>query len=66
MVLSSAATMGSSVRARGWSSHNAKPSGSTDGFRRTAAAIDKALEGIERLPVIPREIVHIFAISTTE
>jgi len=42
------------------------PIDSGDGFQTTSAVISKALEGIESLPVIPREIEDILAISTTE
>ncbi len=37
-----------------------------DEFSSTAATITKALEGIESLPVIPREIQDILAISASE
>ena len=35
-------------------------------FHRTAASVTRALDGIENLPVIPREIQDILSISTTE
>ena len=37
-----------------------------DSFRQVAAVVEKTLDGIERLPVIPREIEDILTISTTE
>ena len=37
-----------------------------DSFRHVAAVVEKTLDGIERLPVIPREIEDILTISTTE
>lgn len=82
-----AATLGSSVRAKGIlleirarlpSSTRksldisgrvftlAMPESSESEFRHASAVIAKSLEGIERLPVIPREIEDILAISTTE
>jgi hypothetical protein len=42
------------------------PESAETDFRRTAASVSKALEGIESLPVIPREIQDILSISTTE
>lgn len=42
------------------------PEGAEAEFRHTAASVSKALEGIEDLPVIPREIQDILSISTTE
>lgn len=38
----------------------------SDSFRQVAAVVEKTLDGIERLPVIPREIEDILTISTTE
>ena len=35
-------------------------------FRATSATISRNLEGIENLPIIPREIQDILSISTTE
>lgn len=82
-----AATLGSSVRAKGIlleirarlpSSTRklldvsgrvltlAMPESSESEFRHASAVIAKSLEGIESLPVIPREIEDILAISTTE
>lgn len=40
--------------------------GSGDEFEDAARIVDKTLTGIEALPVIPREIEDILAISTTE
>jgi hypothetical protein len=37
-----------------------------DGFRVASAIVAKGLENVESLPVIPREIEDILAISTTE
>lgn len=42
------------------------PEGAEAEFRHTAASVSKALESIEDLPVIPREIQDILSISTTE
>jgi len=42
------------------------PEGSDDLFRVASEIVSKALESIESLPVIPREIEDILAISTTE
>lgn len=42
------------------------PEGMEDDFRSASATISKGLEGIESLPVIPREIQDILSISTTE
>jgi hypothetical protein len=85
--LSSAATLGSSVRARGiFLEARARlpsgakkflhieartlalrmPSDATDEFRMASAIVAKVLEDIESLPVIPREIEDILAISATE
>lgn len=44
----------------------AMPEGSEDDFGSAAVAISHALEAIESLPVIPREIEDILAISTSE
>jgi hypothetical protein len=44
----------------------AMPDGSDDVFRSSALIIAHALENIESLPVIPREIEDILTISTTE
>lgn len=86
-VLSAAATLGSSVRARGilleirarlpLSSRKsldilatrlalAMPEIAISEFRAASAIVSKTLDGIEALPVIPREIEDILAISTTE
>ncbi|RDL47895.1 hypothetical protein BLJAPNOD_05120 [Ensifer sp. M14] len=86
-ILSPAATLGSSVRAKGIlleirarlpfpvrKSLDLKasvltlalPTNSEDEFRAAKLAISKALEGIENLPIIPREIEDILTISTTE
>lgn len=40
--------------------------GSEDEFRNALAVLTKALEGVESLPVIPREIEDILTISTSE
>lgn len=85
--LSPAATLGSSVRAKGIlleirarlpSSMRksldisgrfltlAMPENARSEFRHASAIIAKSLEGIESLPVIPREIEDILTISTTE
>jgi hypothetical protein len=40
--------------------------GAVSEFSAASALISKALEGIERLPVIPREIEDILGISSTE
>lgn len=85
--LSAAATLGSSVRAKGIlleirarllpafrKSLDVKgaalilrmPESAEDGFAALSALISKELEGIETLPVIPREIQDILAITTTE
>jgi hypothetical protein len=40
--------------------------GSEDEFRTASGIVSKGLEGIESLPVIPREIQDILSISTTE
>ena len=82
-----AATLGSSVRAKGIlleirarlpSSMRksldisgrfltlAMPENARSEFRHASAIIAKSLEGIESLPVIPREIEDILTISTTE
>ena len=42
------------------------PEGFDDEFRAALAIVSKGLEGIESLPVIPREIQDILSISTTE
>ncbi|PZM14897.1 hypothetical protein [Rhizobium tubonense] len=42
------------------------PEGSEDKFRATSDFVAKSLDGIENLPVIPREIEDILTISTTE
>ena len=42
------------------------PEGAEAEFRRTAESVSNALESIEDLPVIPREIQDILSISTTE
>ncbi|PXA98726.1 hypothetical protein DMC47_07075 [Nostoc sp. 3335mG] len=86
-LLPPAATLGSSVRARGILLEvRAKLSGSSkkavtleaatlvlrlpeaahEQFRSVSAIIDKTLAGIDAMPVIPREIEDILAISTTE
>ena len=86
-VLSAAATLGSSVRARGILLETrarlpaaAKnrldleggvlalrmPEGADLEFRTASAIISQTLEGAENLPVIPREIEDILAISSTE
>jgi hypothetical protein len=85
--LSPAATLGSSVRAKGILLEIrarlpsglrksldieagvltlAMPETAKSGFRAASAVIVKALESIESLPVIPREIEDILTISTTE
>ena len=82
-----AATLGSSVRAKGLlleirarlplavkRSLDVKggvlalsmPQSADDDFLSASAIVSKTLEGIENLPVIPREIEDILAISTTE
>jgi hypothetical protein len=82
-----AATLGSSVRAKGIlleiraclplamkKSLDIKggvlvlsmPENADDDFRSASAIVSSTLEGIETLPVIPREIEDILAISTTE
>jgi hypothetical protein len=82
-----AATLGSSVRARGIlleirarlplamkKSLDIKggvlalsmPEDADDDFRSASAIVSSTLDGIETLPVIPREIEDILAISTTE
>lgn len=42
------------------------PEGAEDAFRTARTLVSQALEDIEALPVIPREIEDILAISTTE
>ena len=42
------------------------PEGADDEFLRASSIVSKALESIEDLPVIPREIEDILGISTTE
>ncbi|MET3926598.1 hypothetical protein [Devosia sp. 2618] len=42
------------------------PENSADEFRAVSTTVVKTLEGIENLPVIPREIEDILTISTTE
>lgn len=42
------------------------PADDADDFRVASAIVAKALENVESLPVIPREIEDILAISTTE
>lgn len=42
------------------------PNGASKEFSAASAVVAKSLEGIERLPVIPREIEDILGISTTE
>ncbi|MDB5538864.1 MAG: hypothetical protein JWQ89_591 [Devosia sp.] len=42
------------------------PEGATDEFATASAVISRTLEGIESLPVIPREIEDILGISATE
>ncbi len=42
------------------------PSGATEEFAAASRAVSRALEDIERLPVIPREIEDILGISSTE
>jgi hypothetical protein len=42
------------------------PEGSEEEFASTSAAVTQALEGIENLPVIPREIQDILGISASE
>ncbi|WP_455872835.1 hypothetical protein [Rhizobium yanglingense] len=85
--LSPAATLGSSVRAKGILLEIrarlplavrksldievgvltlAMPQTARSGFRAATSAVSNALEGIESLPVIPREIQDILTISTTE
>jgi hypothetical protein len=85
--LSSAATLGSSLRVRGifLEARARLPSSAkkflhiearvlvlrmsaddADGFRVASAIVAKGLENVESLPVIPREIEDILAISTTE
>lgn len=85
--LPTAATLGSSVRARGIlleirarlpqavkKSLDIRagvlalnmPEGSDDAFQAAAGSVSGALEGIESLPVIPREIEDILTISSTE
>jgi hypothetical protein len=85
--LPAAATLGSSVRAKGIlleirarlpslakKSLDVRasvlalrmPEGSDDAFRVASAIVSRALDGIESLPVIPREIEDILTISTTE
>lgn len=85
--LSSAATLGSSLRTKGillelrarlpLVSRNsltvegktlvlAMPDGCEDEFKPAAIIITRALEAIETLPVIPREIEDILTISKTE
>lgn len=44
----------------------AMPESARSEFRAASAVVSKTLEGIERLPVIPREIQDILTISTTE
>jgi hypothetical protein len=44
----------------------AMPDASADEFAQAAAIVDKTLDGIESLPVIPREIEDILAIKTSE
>jgi hypothetical protein len=82
-----AATLGSSVRAKGIlleirarlpsalkKSLDIKgavlalsmPEDAADDFRSAAAVVSSTLDGIETLPVIPREIEDILTISTTE
>jgi hypothetical protein len=82
-----AATLGSSVRAkgilleirarlplamkrsldiRGGVLALSMPENADDDFRSASAIVSSTLEGIETLPVIPREIEDILAISTTE
>lgn len=86
-VLPPAATLGSSVRAkgilleirarmpvalkksldiRGGVLVLSMPEPAVDDFRSASAIVSRALKGIETLPVIPREIEDILAISTTE
>ena len=86
-VLSSAATLGSSVRARGILLEIrarlapalkkrvevkggvivlAMPSDAGDAFSDISAIVSNTLNGIESMPVIPREIEDILSISTTE
>jgi hypothetical protein len=85
--LSSAATMGSSVRAKGILQELqsrvpvaskkslgldgsdiilAMPTSEKSAFHATAAIVAKAMEGVETLPVIPREIQDILAIKVGE
>jgi hypothetical protein len=85
--LSTATTLGSSVRSKGIlletrarlpiSARKAldigasqltlvMPASAVVEFREVVAIVAKTLEGIESLPVIPREIEDILAISTTE
>ena len=82
--LPSAATLGSSVRAKGIALEVRAhlplatkkllglevgvlilrmPEGTDDDFRSASAIVSKTLEGIEGLPVIPREIEDILTIS---
>ena len=42
------------------------PEGAYDDFRTASAIVSKTLEGIEGLPVIPREVEDILTISATE
>lgn len=42
------------------------PESAGDDFQSASAIVSRTLEGIENLPVIPREIEDILAISTTE
>ena len=42
------------------------PEGTYDDFRTASAIVSKTLEGIERLPVIPREAEDILTVSATE
>jgi hypothetical protein len=44
----------------------AMPADSAELFAAAAASVDKTLEGIESLPVIPREIEDILSIKTSE
>ena len=85
--LPSAATLGSSVRAKGIPLEVRAhlplaarkllgievgvltlrmPEGADDDFRTASAIVSKTLEGIEDLPVIPREVEDILTISATE
>lgn len=85
--LPAAATLGSSVRAKGilleirarlpWAVRKSldlaggvlvlrMPEDEDAAFRETSAAVTQALQGIEDLPVIPREIEDILTIKTSE